>query len=219
MMDVSKPPTRLVILGTGTFAQEVADLASDVPDFEVVGFAASTPPYEPGSTLLGLPIYWVDELSHFADRHRALCALVTTERWRFIQQARELGMHFATLVHPTARISRLATIGEGSIISAGVVISTQTQIGNHVIVNRGALIGHHDKIHDLVTVGPGANLAGNVTVGKCAWIGIGAIVLEKRTIGEHSIIGARAVVTHDVPARVEVMGVPARIVKENVEGL
>jgi len=219
MRDFSKPPTKLLILGTGVFAQEVADLASDVPDFEVVGFVASTPPYEPGSTLLGLPIYWVDEFSRFDDAYQAICALGTTNRWRFIEQARELGMHFATLVHPTARVSRLATIGDGSVISAGVVISTQTQIGNHVIISRGALIGHHNKIQDYVTITTGANLAGNVTVGERVYVGMGAIVLEKRTIGERSIIGAGSVVTRNVPACVEVIGVPARIVTGNIEGL
>lgn len=218
-MIVSNQPVKLLILGTGTFAMEAADLAGDMPDFEVVGFVASVPPFEPGSRLLGRPVYWVDEIGRFAGECQALCALVTTRRWQFIQQAQALGMPFATLIHPTARVSRMATIGEGSIISAGVVISTHAQVDKHVVVNRGALIGHHDSLHQYATISPGANLAGNVTVGERAWIGIGAIVLEKRCVGAQSVVAAGSLVTRDVPARVEVMGVPARIVKQDVDGL
>ena len=48
---------------------------------------------------------------------------------------------------------------------------------------------------------------------------MGAIVLEKRRIGAQSIIGAAAVVTRDVPDRAKAMGMPARIIAKNVEGL
>lgn len=210
---------KLLILGTGTFAMDVADLVSDIPDLQVVGFVASMPPYKPGSTLLGQPIYWVDELAHFDDSYRAVCALGTTKRYRFTQQAEALGMRFRSVIHPTARVSRMATIGIGTIINAGVQVATHTQISQHVVINRGALIGHHNIIHDHATISPGANLAGNVTIGRRAWIGLGANILEKRTIGEQSIVGAGALVTHDVANRVKVVGIPARVVEEEVEGL
>jgi sugar O-acyltransferase (sialic acid O-acetyltransferase NeuD family) len=219
-MTVSLPkPVKLLILGTGTFAMYVADLVSDLPDIQVVGFVASMPPYEPGSTMLGQPIYWVDELAQFDDSYRAVCALVTTKRIQFVQQVEALGMHFTSIIHPTARVSRMATVGEGTVINAGVQVATHSQIGKHVVINRGALIGHHNVIHDYATISPGANLAGNITVGQRAWIGLGANILEKRTIGEQSIVGAGALVSRDVPDRVKVMGVPARIVEEGIDGL
>lgn len=219
MTNLPSNPQKLLILGTGTFAMDVADLVSDIPDLQVVGFVASMPPYEPGSTMLGLPIYWVDELSRFDDSHRAVCALVTTKRYRFIQQAEALGIRFTRIIHPTARVSRMAKVGVGTIINAGVQVATHTEIGEHVVINRGALIGHHNMIHDYATISPGANLAGDVTVGRRAWVGLGANILEKRTIGEQAIVGAGSLVTHDVADRVKVVGVPARIVEEGVEGL
>lgn len=210
---------RLLILGTGTFAMEVADLVDDIGGWEIVGFVASLPPYQPGDTILGLPVYWVDELGRFDNSYRAVCALVTTRRWKFIEQVTALGIPFATIIHPTARVSRRATVGEGSVISAGVQISTHTHIGKHVIVNRGALIGHHDIIHDYVTISPGANIAGSVTIGTRTYVGMGAIVIEKRTIGSQVAVGAGALVTHDIRDRVRVTGLPARVVEENIEGM
>ena len=50
-------------------------------------------------------------------------------------------------------------------------------------------------------------------------MGLGANILEKMTIGEQSIVGAGALVNRDIPKQVKVMGIPARIVEEGVDGL
>lgn len=211
-------PVQLLILGTGTFAIEVADLARDLENVNIAGFVASAPPFKSGDTILGLPVYWVDELTEFAATHSAVCALATTQRWQFIDQARAQGMRFMQIVHPTARVSRTATLGEGAIVSAGVVVSAHSHIGAHAILNRGALVGHDNQIGAYSTVGPGANLAGNVTLGERVFVGMGAVVIEKRTIGAQAVIGAGALVISDVPARVQMVGSPARIFQRDIEG-
>jgi sugar O-acyltransferase (sialic acid O-acetyltransferase NeuD family) len=211
-------PRRLLILGTRSFASEVADLAGDLPDVEVAGFVENMDRDVAGTTLDGLPIYWIDDIAPLASTHLAVCALSTTHRRRFIAQAAALGMAFTTIVHPTARISRSAHIADGAIISAGAIVAAHARVGRHVIVNRGALIGHHTSLGDYVTAGPGANVGGCCTIAEATYLGIGAIVLDKLAVGRHAIVGAGAVVTKDVPARVQVMGVPARITKEGIDG-
>ena len=207
----------LVILGSYVFAEEVADIASQAGE-EVVAFVENWDGERCAEPLLGLPVVWIDEARELAERHPAVCAIGTTARREYVEQAAEVGFRFGQLRHPSAVISPRSELGEGSIAGPGVIVATATSIGRHVILNRGVLVGHHSVIGDYVTVSPGANIAGRVTIGDGAYIGMGATVLDGRTIGEGALVGAGAVVTRDVPKNVQVQGVPARVVKEGVDG-
>lgn len=209
---------KLLVLGTGTFAMEVADLVSDIPSIMLSGFVVNLPPYEPGSRLLGKPIYWIDDLSNFAGDYQAVCGIVTTKRYKFIKQVEQFGIKFTSVIHPSSRVSRMSIIGEGTVVNAGVIISTHTQIGRHVLLNRGAIIGHHNSIGDYTTISPGANLGGFVTVGDRSWIGLGANIIERVSIGNQAIISAGSLVKKDVPDKTLVEGSPAKIVAEGVDG-
>ena len=209
---------KLLILGTRTFAPEIADVASDVPGVEIAGFVENIDRARCSETLEGLPVLWVDDVAALARNHLAVCALGTTQRSRFIEQVSALGMRFATIVHPTARVSRNSKVGEGSIVCPGVVVATRTTIGRHVILNRGALIGHHTTVGDYCSIMPGANIAGACAIGEATYVGMGALVLDHHTVGSRSVVAAGSVVTRDVPDNVQVMGMPAKIVREQIEG-
>ncbi len=211
-------PCELLILGTRTFAVEVADLAAMVPGMHVAGFVENMDRQRCEQPLEGLPVYWIDELGTLVNSHRAVCALSTTFRRRFVQQAAEKGLAFATLIHPAAIVSPQTRVGEGAIIGPGSVIGSHSLLGPHVIVNRGVLIGHHTSIGPFCSIQPGANVAGACSIGAATYVGMGAIILDHITIGSHAVVAAGAVVTRDVPDGAQVMGIPARIVKENIEG-
>ena len=208
----------LLILGTRSFAPEVADLASEVPGYRVVGFVENMNRERCQEELEGLPVLWVEDVAELADTHWAVCALGTTHRRGFIERVAAYGTQFATVIHPSARVSTKSSVGHGSIVSAGTIIAAGTRLGRHVLVNRGVLIGHDVEISDYVTLGPGANIAGSSHVGEGTYVGMGAIVLDHITIGSHSMIGAGSVVTKDVADNVQVVGMPARIVKQNIAG-
>jgi acetyltransferase EpsM len=211
-------PRSLLILGTRSFAAEVADLASDIAGVTLAGFVENLDRERAGTELEGLPVHWIDEVAGMAASHVAVCALSTTHRRRFVEQAAALGLRFTTLVHPTARVSRTAHVEEGAIVNAGALIAAHARIGRHAIVNRGALVGHHTSVGEYVTLGPGANIGGCCTLGDQTYVGIGAIVLDQLTVGRHSIVGAGAVVTREVGDRVQVLGMPAKVTREGIEG-
>ena len=73
------------------------------------------------------------------------------------------------------------------------------------------------QIGDYVSIQCGANIAGRVRIGDRAWISMSSVILDGTTVGSGSTVGAGAVVTKDVPDSVQVLGVPARIVRTETE--
>lgn len=104
-------------------------------------------------------------------------------------------------------------IGQGCIICAGSILTTDIKLGNFVTINMSCTIGHDVIIGDYVTINPGSNISGNVTINNCADIGAGTKVIQGKCIGEAAILGAGAVVVQDIPSGCTAVGVPARIIK------
>jgi sugar O-acyltransferase (sialic acid O-acetyltransferase NeuD family) len=208
---------KLAILGTSLFAPEVVDVVDDTGLFDVAAFIENWDREKAGTTFLDRPVVWITDAPALAGTHLALCSLGTPRRRGFIEEVEAMGFQFATIVHPTARVSRRSSVQAGSFVNAGVVVAANSRIGRHVVINRGVLVGHDTTIHEYVTLSPGANVAGVVTIGEGAYVGMGAIVLDRVRIGEGAVVAAGAVVTKDVPAHVQVMGIPAKIVKEIVD--
>jgi acetyltransferase EpsM len=209
---------KLLILGAQIFAEEVADLAEETPGLEVEGFIENLNPDRCHAHLLGKPVLWVTELGNLEENCHLLCGIGTNRRREYVEQVKPYNLPFATLIHPSARISQTSNVGTGGIISVNAVIAAHSSLGVHAIVNRGVLIGHHTQIGDYVTISPGANIAGKCVVEDGCYISMGAVIIDRVRIGANSVVGAGAVVTKDVPANVQVVGIPARVVKEGVHG-
>lgn len=208
----------VVVLGATEFSAEIADVITETGEFEVAAFIENDVPARAGGTLDGRPVIWIDDTAELVERHLAVCGLGTTRRSRFTEQASALGFRFATVVHPTAHVSRTSTLGTGTVVGAGAVVAAHTTIGRHVIINRGTLVGHHTVIGDHVSLQSGANVAGLCRIGDATYVGMGALILNTVSVGSNAVVAAGAVVTRDVPDNVQVMGVPAVITKEGIEG-
>jgi acetyltransferase EpsM len=217
-MNRCAPLKPLLILGTRPYALVFADAFSDLPGFHVTGFVENLDRDRCRDSMEGLPIYWIDDIAPFATTHAVICSLSTTFRDRFIEPVKRMGFDFLTLVHPTGYVSRKSTLGHGVSINVGSIVAGYTSIGSYVQINRGVTVGHHTVIEDYATLQPGVQLAGNCHIGHHTYLGIGAVIVDGVTIGAHSVVGAGAVVTHDLPDRVLAVGVPARVVREGIEG-
>ena len=208
---------RVVLLGTGMFAEELTDLAAAIDGTEIVAYCENLERSAANRQLHGRPVVWVEDLSSLGDV-RAVSAITTTEREFYVRQVQALGVPFARLVHPSAVVAPTAMLGAGVVVGAGAVIGARTVLDDHVIVNRGALIGHHVSLGEFTTVQPGANVGGATEIGQRAYIAIGATVLERRRVGEGALVSAGALVTRDVEPHVQVMGVPAQVAGRGVTG-
>lgn len=126
---------------------------------------------------------------------------------------RRFAITFTKLVHPTAYVSPLASLGEGVFVGANSVIGPGAKLADHVFVNRGVTIGHDTCIGSFSRIQPGSNLGGLSHIGRGVTVGIGATLIERLVVGDDAFIGAGAVVTADVATSVLVVGIPAKFKK------
>ena len=118
---------------------------------------------------------------------------------------------------PTSLICKTADYGEGLQVMPAAIVHNDVKIGDQCIVNTCALIEHDCVLKDGVEIGPGAVLCGRVHVGENTWIGANATIRPRVVIGDNSIIGAGAVVVTDIPSNVVAVGVPAKVIRENMK--
>lgn len=126
-----------ILYGNGGFARVVEDLV-EVLGGKIIAVYDSNNKYNPNSH----------------SNAKLILAIGNTEaRSRIVKEIRH---DFATLIHPTASVSRKANIGKGCIILANATIQAQANIGEHVIINANVVVDHDAIIGDFVTTYPGA---------------------------------------------------------------
>jgi sugar O-acyltransferase (sialic acid O-acetyltransferase NeuD family) len=116
----------------------------------------------------------------------------------------------AQVIHPSARISPLATIGRNVLIMAGVVITSNAVIGDHVCILPNTVIHHDARIGDLTLIGSNVTVAGSTIVGDNCYIGSGTQLMNGLQIGAGSLIGLGSNVIGNVAAGSRMAGNPAR---------
>jgi sugar O-acyltransferase (sialic acid O-acetyltransferase NeuD family) len=126
-----------------------------------------------------------------------------------------LGFLFETIIHPHVERSQWIEVGDGTVICAGNILTTNIVLGNHVQINLDCTIGHDVIMGDYATLAPGVHISGCVHLGKRVYVGTGAVILngtqeEPILIDDDAVIGAGACVTKSVPAGLTVVGVPAK---------
>src|SRR5262249_60325970 len=120
---------RLLILGAGTFAVQTLEIAEEAGGFEPVGFINSFEVPASGARLEGLPVFGIDALPFAPGDALVVSGAVSNRRRAAIEVLAQRGYDFATLVHPTASISRRATLRAGAVVSSGVQLSVYAELG------------------------------------------------------------------------------------------
>jgi sugar O-acyltransferase (sialic acid O-acetyltransferase NeuD family) len=124
------------------------------------------------------------------------------------------GFNFFNVIAPEAYIDRQAELGIGIFIGAQCAILPNATIGNNCNLCVASTVDHDAVLGQGVYLSPGVNLAGSVVIEEGAFIGTNATVLPGVRVGAWATVGAGAVVVNDVPPKVVVVGVPAKILRK-----
>lgn len=209
----------LIIYGAGGFGRETALMVNQInsvsPVWKVIGFCDDN--VAKGTIVDGLAV--VGGMSYLNGYSSAVSLVIAVAdpgvREQLRKQIVNPNVIFPVLIHPSVNLGDAGRnhIGEGSIITAGNIFTTNINLGRFVIVNLACTIGHDVAIGDFCSVMPGCSISGSVTLAPSALIGSGARILPGLRVGRNSRVGAGAVVTHDVADATTVIGVPARPMK------
>ena len=118
---------------------------------------------------------------------------------------------FPVIVDPSVIMDdRTVSLGAGSIITAGCVLTVNVDIQPFAYLNLNCTIGHESVVGRASILNPTVKISGGVNIGDGALIGTGATILQYLNIGGFSTVGAGAVVTKDVAPQTTVVGIPAK---------
>jgi UDP-perosamine 4-acetyltransferase len=134
------------------------------------------------------------------------------ERQRVYEELKQLGFRIVSTIHPTAVISKEATMDEGCHVFSLSVIHPGVTMGANSIVYDLSLIGHDTSLGDHILLSAGVTVGANVKIGEGALIGLGANVVSRVTIGKRSLVCSGACVLKDIPDAKKVIGNPGRVV-------
>jgi sugar O-acyltransferase (sialic acid O-acetyltransferase NeuD family) len=209
-------PVPVLIVGAGGFGGETASLLAALEEegtYTAAGFADDSAELQ-GRSLAGVPILGPIEIARDLV---TLGVVVTVGNPRRFDAKEAIVEHldldddrYVTLIHPTASIGTQVSIGRGTVILAGCVVTQGVTIGRHVALMPNVVLTHDDDVGDFAILGAGVRLGGGVKVGRGAYIGSGASIRESTAIGPGAMIGMGAVVVDDVPQGEIWAGVPAR---------
>jgi len=209
---------RVAIYGASGFGREVAWLC-ETCGISVACFIDDDEKMH-GKFFNGIEVIDINEaIIKYAGNYVAAGIGNPSVREKIIKKAVHHGFLCRNIIHPRVEMSGSVKKGEGVVVCAGSVLTTDIFIGNHVQINLNCTIGHDVVLGDFTTLAPGVNVSGWVHFGKRVYVGTGAVFVngtkdKPLTIGNDVIIGAGACVTNSIESGVW-GGVPAKQLRKH----
>lgn len=209
----------IAIFGVGGFGREVLALIKDInkvePTWNIVGFFDDG--YEKGVMVNGYPNLGKTEDLNNWETPLSLAVSIGSPviKKKILGKITNPLVDYPTLIHPTVWIGDkdFVEIGNGCIICAGNMITTNIKIEDFVILNLECTVGHDTIIKKYAAFMPSVNISGEVIIGEGVYVGTGAKIINQLEIGEYTIVGAGAVVSKSLPPHCTAVGVPAKPIK------
>jgi sugar O-acyltransferase (sialic acid O-acetyltransferase NeuD family) len=158
--------------------------------------------------IMGIPV--IKQSNFDPEKFKVVVAVGDSKRRKQIVRKLPIQTRYTSIIHPSAVISKWVEIGEGSIITAGVILTCNIKIGKHAHLNLHTTVGHDCQIGDFFTAAPAVNISGNCTMGDCVYWGTNSSVRQGIKICDDVTIGMGGVVVKDIDNRGVYIGNPVR---------
>ena len=197
---------KLVIFGTGTFAQVLDFYFTADSDYEVVAFTATRDAVRT-NTFLGRPLVQFDTITEaFPPSGHQMFVAVGYSKLnhvlaRFYREARALGYELPTYVSSKATHWGDTVIGDNGAVLEAATIAPFVHIGNNVVLWSGSHVGHHSSVGDHCFIASAVVIPGFVDIRDYCFAGVNATFRDGITVGERCLIGAGATIMRSTRPR------------------
>lgn len=210
---------KIAIFGAGDLGKEILVLIHqinlNIGRWQIEGFFDDN--ISKGTMISGLTVLGgFEDLNNRKEPINLVLAIADPELKKIItDKITNPNINYPVLIHPGVEMYDFQniTIGKGSVICSGNILTCDIRLGSHVFLNLNCSIGHDCIINDYCSIMPGVNISGKVILEKSVYIGTGVNVINYVTIGENATIGAGATVIDDIQSSSVAVGIPARIIK------
>lgn len=189
------------IYGTGGFGREVLCLIKDILSLENKSikdevFFLVDDEYFTDEIIMGIPV--IKRSLFKVDEYNVTVAVGDPKLKKKIIDSMPKSTTYSTLIHPKSIISDWVKVEEGSIITAGCILTCNIEIGKHCHLNLNTTIGHDCIIGNYVTTAPSVNVSGRCILGDEIYLGSNSAVREKISICNDVTIGMGGIVVKSI---------------------
>ena len=209
---------KIAIIGAGGFGREVKMLIDQIntvsPKYTFIGYYDDGK--EKGMLINGFPVLGkVSDLNTVSEEISVALALGNPiYKKNVVTLIENQNITFETLIHPNVLIGNdEVSIGKGTVICAGNIITCNISIKDYVTLNLACTIGHDTILENFVSLMPGVNVSGEVVLEEAVYVGTGAKIINQVSVGKNTTIGAGAVVSKSIPENCTAVGIPAKPIK------
>ena len=147
----------LLIIGAGGHGKVVAEVA-DACGYENIVFLDDNSPEAIGK---------INDIASFIREFPNAFVGIGNNQFRneMLIKLNEIGYYIPVLIHPTAYVSKSASISKGTVVEPLAIINANSIVGQGCIISVGAIVDHDVVLGECVHVNAGAVVKSGARVG------------------------------------------------------
>lgn len=201
----------LILVGGGGHCKSVIE-AAESAGYNILG-VLDTPENVDKPVLAYSVIGTDDDIPQYVDKAEFIITVGFIKnpaiRVRIYNRIKEAGGKLATIVASTARVSKYATVGKGTVIMHQAFVNAGAQIGENCIINTFCNIEHDAHVGAQSHISTGTMVNGDCKVGERVFIGSQSVLANGIEVADDIIVSAGSFVRKTIRQKGIYSGNPA----------